>query len=288
MSALSLSCRVCATEHPLEAVGTCSRCFGPLDPTYDWDHLRATITREHLAEGPLSIWRYADLLPVSAPSEPRLSPGGRRSSRPRGWRRRSASASSGSSSTPRTRPLVQGPRRGGGGEEGAGARPHDALVLVHGKSRRCRGGARRSEGMDAAVFVPADLEPEKLAAAAAYGPTIYAVDGTTTTARDCRSSSPSTAVGIRQRQPPLVLRRGLEDHRVRARRAARVAGSGRRRDPDRLRRAVPQGRPGLLGAPLARLPRGTHAGPLSAVRRRVRAGRDRVPRGRRGEARAAN
>ena len=34
-----------------------------------------------------------------------------------------------------------------------------------------------AEGLEAVVFVPADLEPEKLAAAAAYGPTIYAVDG---------------------------------------------------------------------------------------------------------------
>jgi threonine synthase len=34
-----------------------------------------------------------------------------------------------------------------------------------------------AEGMEAAVFVPADLEPEKLLAAAAYGPTLYAVDG---------------------------------------------------------------------------------------------------------------
>ena len=34
-----------------------------------------------------------------------------------------------------------------------------------------------AEGLEAAVFVPADLEPEKLTAAAAYGPTIYAVDG---------------------------------------------------------------------------------------------------------------
>jgi threonine synthase len=35
-----------------------------------------------------------------------------------------------------------------------------------------------AEGLEAAVFCPADLEPEKLAAAAVYGPTIYAVDGT--------------------------------------------------------------------------------------------------------------
>ena len=35
-----------------------------------------------------------------------------------------------------------------------------------------------AEGLEAAVFVPADLEPEKLAAAAVYGPRIYAVNGT--------------------------------------------------------------------------------------------------------------
>jgi threonine synthase len=83
---LGLACRVCATEHPLEANGTCTRCFGPLDPVYDWEALRATVTRERIADGPLSLWRYADLLPVSAPEAPRQSPG---------WPRRSASASSG-------------------------------------------------------------------------------------------------------------------------------------------------------------------------------------------------
>ena len=75
MSALSLSCRVCGTEHPLEATGSCSRCFGPLDPVYDWELLRRRVTRERIASGPLSIWRYADLLPVAAPEEPRLAPG---------------------------------------------------------------------------------------------------------------------------------------------------------------------------------------------------------------------
>ena len=43
---LGLACRVCATEHPLEANGTCSRCFGPLDPVYDWDELARTVSRQ--------------------------------------------------------------------------------------------------------------------------------------------------------------------------------------------------------------------------------------------------
>ena len=80
---------------PLEATGTCSRCFGPLDPVYDWDALRATVTRERLASGPLSIWRYAELLPVSAPEQARLAPGFTPLVPRRGWPRRSGSASCG-------------------------------------------------------------------------------------------------------------------------------------------------------------------------------------------------
>jgi threonine synthase len=178
VSAISLSCRVCSTEHPLEAIGSCSRCFGPLDPVYDWDLLRTTLTRERLAAGPASIWRYADVLPVEAPAEPRLAPG--------------------------FTPLVPAPRLAE--EIGVGelwlkldtANPthsfKDRVVAVAARKAQELGlttlscsstgnlagavAARAAaEGMDAAVFVPADLEPEKLASAAAYGPTIYAVDG---------------------------------------------------------------------------------------------------------------
>jgi threonine synthase len=179
MPALSLSCRVCATEHPLAATGSCSRCFGPLDPVYDWDVLRARVTREQLAAGPASIWRYADLLPVSAPALARLAPG---------WT-----------------PLVPAPRLAE--ELGVAelwlkldtANPthsfKDRVVAVAARKAQELGfetlscsstgnlagavAARAAaEGMEAAVFVPADLEPEKLAAAAVYGPTIYAVNGT--------------------------------------------------------------------------------------------------------------
>ena len=38
--ATSLRCRVCETEHPLEADRHLPKCFGPLDPVYDRDALR--------------------------------------------------------------------------------------------------------------------------------------------------------------------------------------------------------------------------------------------------------
>jgi len=178
VSALSLTCRVCATEHPLEATGSCSRCFGPLDPVYDWDRVRERFTPARVAEGPPSLWRYAPLLPVAAPEEPRLAPG--------------------------FTPLVPAPRLAE--ELGVGelwlkldtANPthsfKDRVVAVAARKAQELGlttlscsstgnlagavAARAAaEGLEAALFVPADLEPEKLAAAAAYGPRLYAVDG---------------------------------------------------------------------------------------------------------------
>ncbi len=178
MPATALICRTCSTEHALEATGSCSRCFGPLDPVYDWDALRRTVTRESIAAGPASIWRYADLLPVAAPEDARLAPG--------------------------FTPLVPAPRLAE--ELGIGelwlkldtANPthsfKDRVVAVAAEKAKELGfgtlscsstgnlagavAARAAaEGLSAAVFCPADLEQEKLASAAAYGATIYAVDG---------------------------------------------------------------------------------------------------------------
>jgi len=179
MPATSLRCRSCATEYALEDIGTCTSCFGPLDPVYDWDELARTVSRETIAAGPTSIWRYAPLLPIEAPAEARLSPG--------------------------FTPLVGAPRLAA--EVGLGelwlkldtANPthsfKDRVVAVAAAKARELGletiacsstgnlanavAARAAaEGIDAAVFCPADLEPEKLVATAVYGATIYAVRGT--------------------------------------------------------------------------------------------------------------
>jgi threonine synthase len=59
-----LRCRECARPYPAEALHVCDYCFGPLEVVYDYDALRATVTREQIAAGPQTIWRYAPLLPV--------------------------------------------------------------------------------------------------------------------------------------------------------------------------------------------------------------------------------
>jgi threonine synthase len=71
--ATALACRECGTRTPLGAHYACLECFGPLEVVYD----TPTLTREAIAAGPLSIWRYKDLLPVPADvaSKPGLQPG---------------------------------------------------------------------------------------------------------------------------------------------------------------------------------------------------------------------
>jgi len=178
LPATHLSCRRCGAEQPLEAVGTCPKCFGPLDPQYDWNDLRRTVTRESIEAGPRSLWRYAPLLPVAAPGDERLPVG--------------------------CTPLVAAPRLA----EELGIRElylkldtanpthsfKDRVVAIAcakaqelglttlscsstGNLANAVAARAAAEGLEAAVLVPFDLEREKLVTTAAYGATIYAIRG---------------------------------------------------------------------------------------------------------------
>jgi len=176
--ATTLRCRVCETQYPLDPIGVCARCFGPLDPVYDRDEQRRTVSRESIAAGPPSIWRYADLLPVAAPAEQRLAPG--------------------------FTPLVEAPRLAetlGLGElwlKLDTANPthsfKDRVVAVAaakalelgrttlscsstGNLANAVAARAAAEGLEAVVLVPASLEPEKLIATSIYGARIIAVEG---------------------------------------------------------------------------------------------------------------
>ncbi|MDE3206873.1 MAG: threonine synthase [Acidobacteriota bacterium] len=61
-----LRCRECGRPYPAEALHVCEWCFGPLEVVYDYEAIRAAVSRASIAAGPLSIWRYADLLPAAA------------------------------------------------------------------------------------------------------------------------------------------------------------------------------------------------------------------------------
>jgi threonine synthase len=178
LPAQSLRCRSCASEYPLEDVGSCPACFGPLDPVYDWDALARAVTRETIAAGPTSIWRYAALLPVEAPQEARLAPGftplvpAARLADELGLRElwlKLDTANPTHSFKDRVVAVAAQKARGLGLETLACSSTGNLANAV---------AARASaEGMESAVFCPADLEPEKLVATAVFGATIYAVQG---------------------------------------------------------------------------------------------------------------
>jgi threonine synthase len=62
-----LKCRECKKEYPAEPLHVCEFCFGPLEVNYNYDEIRGTISRDTIAQGPKSLWRYASLLPVEGP-----------------------------------------------------------------------------------------------------------------------------------------------------------------------------------------------------------------------------
>ena len=176
MPASSLRCRACGTAHTADTLGPCTRCFGPLDPVYDW---AKRPTRESIAAGPPSIWRYADLLPVTAPAEPRLAPGltplvaAPRLADAARDRRALAQARHGQPD-----PLLQGPGRRGRGRKAQELGFTTLACSSTGNLANAVAARAAAEGLEAAVFCPADLEPEKLLATGVYGATLYAVNGT--------------------------------------------------------------------------------------------------------------
>jgi len=174
----SLRCRICEASYPAVASGVCVRCFGPLEPVYDWDAIARVVSRERIESGPRSMWRYVDLLPAEMPEDGGSSPG---------WT-----------------PLVPAPRLAsalGIGElylkldlSNPTHSFKDRVVAVAaqkalefelgtlsatstGNLANAVGARAAAIGMPAVIFCPAGLEPEKLAATTVYGARIYGVRG---------------------------------------------------------------------------------------------------------------
>jgi threonine synthase len=59
-----LQCKECKKSYPTVALHVCEFCFGPLEVVYDYDYIRAHISKEKIVSGPKSLWRYKDLLPI--------------------------------------------------------------------------------------------------------------------------------------------------------------------------------------------------------------------------------
>ncbi len=78
MSVQSLKCKECGTAYELDASYVCENCFGPLEVAYDHSELDAAEVKRRIQTGSQGIWRYADFLPFEGrpkdPLEPGLTP----------------------------------------------------------------------------------------------------------------------------------------------------------------------------------------------------------------------
>jgi threonine synthase len=78
MSLDSLRCKECGTRFELGAHYFCDNCFGPLEVAYDHSSLDPAEAKRAIQAGSQGIWRYADFLPFAGrpgdPLEPGLTP----------------------------------------------------------------------------------------------------------------------------------------------------------------------------------------------------------------------
>jgi threonine synthase len=176
----SLRCKECKTTYPLEARYVCEQCFGPLEVAYEsrGDADPGALKRR-IQAGPHSIWRYADFLPLGAPPRGTL---------PAGWT-----------------PLLRADRLA----ERLGLRElwlkNDAANPTHsfkdrvvavalararelgfetiacastGNLANAVAAHAAAAGLESYVFIPADLEEQKILATGVYGTNLVAVRGT--------------------------------------------------------------------------------------------------------------
>jgi threonine synthase len=59
-----LKCKECGAKYEPKAMHVCELCFGPLEVDYNYDVIASKVSRETIAAGPNSIWRYRHFLPV--------------------------------------------------------------------------------------------------------------------------------------------------------------------------------------------------------------------------------
>jgi threonine synthase len=175
----SLRCKECKSTYPLEARYVCERCFGPLEVAYaSRSGTDPSELRRRIQAGPDSLWRYADFLPVQAPSTGLL---------PAGWT-----------------PLVRADRLAEQlclGElwiKNDAANPShsfkDRVVSVAvararelgfetiscastGNLANAVAAHSAAAGLESYVFIPFDLEEQKVLATGVYGTNLVAVRG---------------------------------------------------------------------------------------------------------------
>jgi threonine synthase len=183
-SSYELVCRDCGRRYGNQPLSICGECFSPLEVAFDMAVARKTFTRERIAQGPQSMWRYQALLPVPDDYIPTT---------PAGWT-----------------PLLAAPRLGARfGSPGGGATnlylKNDAVCMPTlsfkdrvvsvalanaklfgfdtvgcsstGNLANAVAAQAARLGLKTYILVPADLEAAKILNTEVYGATLIRIDG---------------------------------------------------------------------------------------------------------------
>ena len=179
MAVRNLKCKECSTEYELGAHFFCAECFGPLEVKYDYSDLDPEETRRRIQAGTNGIWRYSDFLPFEGKAGDPLEPG----------------------MTPLIKADRLSERLGTGAEiyiKNDAANPthsfKDRVVAVAiakakelgfetvacastGNLANAVAAHAAAAGLDSYVFVPSNLEEQKLLATDIYGTHLVGVKG---------------------------------------------------------------------------------------------------------------
>ena len=173
-----LRCKGCGREYPVEPLNVCDFCFGPLEVVYDYDAIARVISRERITQGPLTMWRYQDLLPVDGDHAVDLDTGftplfrARNLGRVLGLDELYVKNDAVNPSYSFKDRVV--------GIAATKALEFEFDTLACASTGNLAGSVAAhaaKAGMKATIFIPADLESGKVVGAAIYGPTLVAVQG---------------------------------------------------------------------------------------------------------------
>lgn len=174
-----LRCRECGHSCEATAQHVCELCFGPLEVDYDFDAIARDISKEKIAERRPSLWRYAELLPVSSPAPIDLGAGftplirADRLAAELGlgelWVKNDTVNPTGSFKDRVVSVALTKARELGF---------KTAACASTGNLGNAVAAHAASAGLRSFVFIPKNLEKNKILASAVYGTTLVAVDGT--------------------------------------------------------------------------------------------------------------
>ena len=218
-------CRNCGLAQPLGLAYVCPACFGPLEVDYDYAVVAATLTREAIAGARPASGATSSCCRSRRRRRGRCRSARRRCSPPIGWRPILGVERLWIKDDTRNPSLsLQGPRRRHRRGPRRRVRRRGAGLRLDRQPGR-RDGGRRGRGRAAGLR----LHPGRPRAGQGRPRAGLRRDGRPDRWH-LRRRQPAVPggrrrdrLGLRQHQPPAVLRRGLEDPRLRDRRVARLA-----------------------------------------------------------------